>query len=352
METIDVKNGKILIVDDHLVNTKLLEKMLKLEGYKDLLSTTDSREVLQLYKEYQPDVILLDIKMPHIDGFEIMQELKKHEHDVHQDYLPVIVITAQDDQAYMKKALELGARDFIGKPFNHEEVLLRIKNMLEVKLLHKQEILYNEKLEEKVRERTKQLEELQFQLINRLGRALEYRDNDTGFHVIRMSLYVKELAKALGFLDEEVQLLQHASTMHDVGKISVPDGILLKNGKLTNEEWKMMMLHTVNGAEILSGSSSTLIQMAEEIALTHHEKWNGTGYPHGLKGEQIPLSGRIVAICDVFDALTTERPYKRAWSVEETRAEIIKQAGEHFDPQLVNTFIAILPKIQEIMKQY
>lgn len=347
----DVKKGKILIVDDHVVNTKLLEKILTMAGYTNIRSTNDARMVIPIYEDYEPDVVLLDIKMPYMDGFEIMEQLQTDD-DAAQDYLPVIVITAQNDHAFMKRAFDLGARDFIGKPFNHEEVLLRIRNTLEVRLLHKQVLVHNEQLEEKVAERTKELKDLQIELIQRLSRVLEYRDNETGNHVIRMSLYVKELAQALGYSREEAKLLQQASTMHDIGKISVGDSILLKPGRLTEEERVIMELHTTNGAQILSGSHFKLIQLAEEIALMHHEKWDGTGYPNGVKGDDIPLHARIVAVCDVFDALTSERPYKHAWSIEETKLEIIKQAGSQFDPSVVAKFIEILPAIENIMNQY
>lgn len=347
----EIKQGKILIVDDHVANVKLLEKILKMNGYENVKSTTDPREVEQLYQEFVPDVILLDIRMPYMDGFKVMEVLQEKIVPVN-DYLPVMVLTAQNNPENMKKALQLGARDFLGKPFNHDEILLRLRNTLEVRLLHEQVITLNKKLEEKVRHRTKQLEESQFELIRRLGRAAEYRDNDTGSHIIRMSSFVRVLAEQLGYSSAEVALLQHASTMHDVGKISVPDTILLKPGPLTDQEWEVMKTHTTIGAELLSGSLSPLLQAAEKIALTHHEKWDGSGYPNRLKGEEIPVTGRMVAICDVFDALTSDRPYKRAWSPEEAMEEIVKESGTHFDPELVNQFVKIFPKIKDIMQEH
>lgn len=351
MNNVDVKQGKILIVDDNLVNTKLLEKILKVAGYSNIRTTNDSREVMDIYREDDPDVILLDINMPFMNGLEVMQSLKKYADPTH-DYLNVIVITAQHDQVLMKKAFDLGARDFIGKPFNHDEILLRIKNMLEVRILHRKVLMSNEILEEKVMERTKELEALQLELIHRLGSVLEYRDNETGFHVTRMSLYVKEMAIGFGYSEKEAQLLHQASTMHDIGKISISDQILLKPGRLTDEERAIMELHTIHGAQILSGSSFQLIQLAEDIALTHHEKWDGTGYPNKLQEEDIPFHARIVAICDVFDALTSERPYKKAWSIEEAKAEIVNQSGRHFDPMVVEKFLEILPEIEKIREQY
>lgn len=347
----EIKNGKILIVDDNLANTKLLEKILKISGYHNIQTVNDSREFFRKYNEFEPDVILLDLNMPFIDGIEVMRKL--HENDEESlDYIPVIVITAQNDQLNMKKAFEVGASDFVGKPFNNDEILLRIKNMLKMRLLHKEVLSYNGVLEQKVKERTKDLQDLQVELIQRLGRVLEYRDNETGYHVTRMSLYVKELAIHLGLPEDDIQLLYQASSMHDIGKISVSDQILLKPGKLSDEERETMQLHTIHGAHILTGSSFRLIQLAEEISLSHHEKWDGTGYPKGLKGEEIPLYSRMVAICDVFDALTSERPYKKAWTVEEAKEEIMSQSGRHFDPFIVEKFLEILPQVVEIMEHY
>lgn len=339
--------GKILIVDDNMANVKLLEKILMIDGYIDIIHTTDSRQVENIYNKEQPDVILLDLHMPYVNGFEIMEKFNERGTE---DYLPIIVITAQNDHESFKKALELGARDFIGKPFHFEEVFLRVKNMLEVRLLHKKARFHNEQLEKQVKERTNELEESKRELIRRLGLVATYRDNETGFHLARMSLLVGELAKEIGLSPKEVELLQHASTMHDIGKIAISDSILLKNGPLSNEEWVIMKTHTTKGADLLSGGeSSEVLKLAEVIAISHHERWNGTGYPHGLKGEDIPFAGRLCAICDVFDALLSKRPYKREWSFEEAVAEVKKGAGGHFDPQIVNVFLSILPRIKNIV---
>jgi putative two-component system response regulator len=349
MDDARIRDARILVVDDLELNIKLLENLLAEAGYRRVFSTTDSRQVAQLYRELSPDLVILDLHMPHRNGFQVMEDLREIEQD---SYIPVLVLTGLPDHATRLRALEAGARDFLSKPFEHVEALTRIRNMIEVRLLHNEVREQNRILEEKVRQRTQQLRETQLEIVRRLGRAAEYRDNVTGMHVIRMSHYCAELARAIGWDDEACEMLLHASPMHDIGKIGIPDRILLKEGKLTPEEWEVMKSHATIGAELLSGSTSPLMHMAMEIALSHHEKWDGSGYPNGLKGEQIPIVGRIVALCDVFDALTTERPYKRAWSVEEVIAEIDRQSGRHFDPNLVEAFKSILPKILQIRERY
>ena len=331
-----IKNAKILIVDDNSVNVLLLEKMLKMFGYKSIITSTDSREAIELYKNNQPDLLLLDLKMPYLDGFEVLEKLNEIKED---DYLPVIIITAQDDRENKLKALDLGAKDFIGKPFDNAEVMMRIKNLLEMRLLQKQVKINNRQLQNRVKDRTRQLEGLQIELIERLLRAAEFRDDDTGNHVTRIGAYAFELAKAVGFSSEFCDMLMYASMMHDMGKIGIPDSILLKPGKLDPEEWEKMKTHTDKGAEIMAGSSFEVIKLAEQIALCHHERWDGSGYPRGLRGEEIPIGGRVTAICDVFDALLSDRPYKKAWPLEEVIEEIKRSSGTHFDPELVKVFL-------------
>ncbi|ACV64864.1 response regulator receiver modulated metal dependent phosphohydrolase [Desulfofarcimen acetoxidans DSM 771] len=342
-------HATILIADDNSTNILLLEKLLSISGYKNIKTTTESREVLSLYKELDPDLLLLDLRMPHMDGFQVLEQLNLEKQD---DFLPVVVITAQNDQEHRLKSFKMGAKDFIGKPFDHAEVLMRIRNMLEIRLLHKEVREHNRKLEDTVQERTKELQDLQVELIHRLGRAAEFRDNDTGAHITRIGKYSFELAKAAGLSDKECRLILHASTMHDIGKIGIADEILLKPERLTPDEWEIMKTHTTKGAKILAGSSSDVLQMAEQIALNHHEKWDGSGYPTGLKGDEIPLAGRITAICDVFDALLSKRPYKNAWSLEEAVAEMKKGSGTHFDPNLIEIFLKIIPHILAIRQKY
>lgn len=344
----DVKQASILIVDDQPVNVKLLEKVLAAEGYQNVFSTTDSRSAVELFQQHESDLVLLDLNMPHIDGFGVMEALKA----VVDDYPPILVLTALKDRESRVRALEGGARDFVSKPFDRVELLSRIRNMLEVCLLNKAMKNQNQLLEEKVRERTQELDNTRLEIIRRLGRAAEYRDNETGLHIIRMSKYSELLAVAAGLSEDEGRMMLNASPMHDIGKIGIPDNILLKPGKLTPDEWAIMQTHTTIGADILKGHHSELMQMAGEIAMTHHEKWDGSGYPNGLKGEAIPLVGRVVAIADVFDALTTARPYKKAWPEDEAINYIQENSGSHFDPSLVTLFMKKLPAILEIRSLY
>lgn len=304
---------------------------------------------MDLYQEYRPDLILLDLKMPYLDGFEIMERLNQIKGE---DILPIIAMTAYDEPEYRLRAFMLGARDFIGKPFEYAEVLIRIKNILEIRVLHNDIRENNRKLLNKVEERTKELQDLQVELINRLARAAEFRDSETGNHITRMSKYTYELGKAYGLPENDCELIYHASTLHDIGKIGIPDEILLTPAKLNPDEWEKMKTHTVKGAQILSGSTAEMLKLAEQISLYHHEKWDGSGYPFGLKGQEIPLVGRITAICDVFDALVSERPYKKAWQSVEAVAEIERGRGSHFDPYLVDHFLRIVPVINEITEIY
>ncbi len=345
-----LRAAKILIVDDQAPNVILLAKMLAAEGYQNVVSVTDSRQVADLYLQHRFDLVLLDLNMPYLTGFDVMQQLRELEPD--GSYIPILVLTAQPDMQTRLRALESGARDFLSKPFDRLEVLTRIRNMLEVRMMHNQIRDQNRVLEEKVQERTRELADTRFEIIRRLGRAAEYRDNETGLHIIRMSKYSQLLGRAAGMDKAQCELLLNASPMHDIGKIGIPDHILLKPGKLDADEWAVMKTHPEIGAKILSGHASELMEMACEIALTHHEKWDGSGYPKGLRGEDIPLSGRVVALCDVFDALTTARPYKLAWPVEKAIAYIHENSGKHFDPALTQLCPDVLPAILEVRAQY
>ncbi|MBD3669577.1 MAG: response regulator [Gammaproteobacteria bacterium] len=345
----ELLQARILIVDDQPANVMLLEKMLSSAGFAEVDSTTDSRLVTEMYEQKKYDLVLLDISMPFMNGFDVMEALRDIERE---SYVPVLVLTAQTDRDTRIKSLELGAKDFLTKPFDRLEVLTRIRNMLDVRLLHNQVRDQNKVLEQKVRERTQEVNETRLEVIRRLGRAAEYRDNETGLHIIRMSKYSQRIASATGMTDVEAEDILNASPMHDIGKIGIPDSILLKPGKLDAQEWEIMQTHTNIGAEILSGHTSSLMQMAREIAISHHEKWDGSGYPNKLAGDNIPLTGRIVAIADVFDALTTERPYKEAWSVDDAMNLLQEQRGKHFQPDLVDLFSDILDDILDIRAQH
>lgn len=341
--------ANILIVDDQEMNVRLLEKILEHAGYKNVTCTSDSRKVKDLYLNNNFDLVLLDIRMPHLDGFEVMEQLNEIEKE---SYTPVLILTAQNDQDTRLHALKLGAKDFLTKPFDQTEVLLRIQNQLEVRLVHHQQRDLNKILDQRVKERTQELNDTRLEVIRRLGRAAEFRDNETGYHIIRMSRYSQIIALNHGLGEEMAELILNASPMHDIGKIGIPDNILLKPGKLDKEEWSIMKTHAAIGADILSGHDSELMETAKEIAMTHHEKFDGSGYPHGLKGNDIPLTARIVAISDVFDALTSVRPYKEAWPVEKAVAEIHNCSGKHFDPELMEVFDRSLPEILEVRSQY
>ena len=342
--------AKILIVDDEPTSIRLLTKILSDAGYSNIKSTRDPNKVQKLYSDFQPDLLVLDLHMPHMEGFKIMEQLKKiHGED---DYLPILVISQERNRVIQFSALEAGAKDFLVKPYDSIEVLLRIRNFLEIRLLHQKMSDNNLVLEKKIQERTEQLYKTQKDVIQLLSRAVEYRDSETGAHTMRMSQYALHLSEAVGLSPIECEIMSIASSLHDIGKIGIPDSILQKPGKLTPEEWTIMKTHTTIGAELLSGSDSKFLQLGEKIALSHHEKWDGSGYPKGIKGEKIPLSGRICGLCDVFDALTSKRPYKKAWPANDALDEIKKGSGSHFDPAIVDCFFRILPQIRKIHDQY
>jgi putative two-component system response regulator len=276
--------------------------------------------------------------MPHVDGLEVMQQLS----DIAEaTYLPILILSADVTPEARRDALSRGAKDFLNKPFQPDEILLRIKTLLETRLLYLQIQSQNHVLEAKVRERTRALEEAQMEIVERLAVAAEFRDDNTGQHTQRVGQMSALLAKQLGMADAQVSLVRRAAPLHDVGKIGVPDKILLKLGTLTEEEFAIVKTHTVIGARILSGGKFPLLRLAEEIAFSHHERWDGSGYA-GLSGTDIPLAGRIVAVADVFDALTQQRPYKPAWSIGEAIAEIERQRGQQFDPGVVDAFLRIV----------
>ena len=343
-------DAKILVVDDDPMSIKIISDILKKTGYTNITSTTDSREAKALYEELRPDLLILDLNMPYFSGFDVMGQLKHIEKE--EGFLPILILSNEEDKEKRFLALESGAKDFINKPYDRSEVLLRIHNLIEVRLLQTEIRDHNKLLTQRVKERTQDLYDAQLFLIERLARAIEYRDSETGFHILRMSHYSACLAAQVGFNEPQCEVILRASPLHDIGKIGIPDSILQKPGKLTPEEWTIMKTHTTIGGDLLSGSNFEILEMGRQIAIAHHEKWDGSGYPYGLKGEEIPLIGRICGLADVFDALTTVRPYKKAWRVEDALAEISKGSGSHFDPDLAKIFIDVTPQIIEIKENY
>jgi len=331
--------ARLLVVDDEPANTALLSALLARWGYSDVTSTNDSGEVLELCEQLDPDLLFLDLHMPIPSGLDLLRALDERLHAAVP--LPVIVLTADVTSESKRAALNLGARDFLTKPFDPEEVRLRARNLLEMRLLQRDQKRYAAQLEEGVRQRTRHLEQARLEVLQRLALAAEYRDDDTGEHTIRVAHTSARLAEALGMSSVEFGEIALAAPLHDIGKIALPDSILLKPGALTPEEYAQMKSHVRVGADILAGSSSALLHMAEQIAASHHERWDGTGYPHGLCGDQIPLVGRIVAVADVFDALTHRRPYKEPWPLERAVAEVLASAGTHFDPEVVTAFASL-----------
>lgn len=331
----------ILIVDDNPENLAVMSEILDQE-YKIKVTTNPDIALKIAGTPKLPDIILLDIMMPVMDGYEVCRRLKANEVTKN---IPVIFITAKTDDIDEAKGFELGAVDYITKPVNPSVVKARIKTHL---ALHNQ----NRILEEKVEERTAELNRTRLEIIHRLVSASEYKDPETGMHIIRMSHYCQFLGLASGLSNEEALIILNAAPMHDIGKIGIPDNILLKPGKLDKDEWDIMTQHTIYGAKMLGEDESDLINQARLCALTHHEKWDGTGYPNGLKGEDIPLIGRIAAIADVFDALTSKRPYKKAWSEEEAFQCIENERGKHFDPRLAKIFLENKKDLIKIKHEY
>ncbi|WP_114787059.1 response regulator [Vibrio tetraodonis] len=332
----------VLVVDDTPDNIDVMSGILR-PDYKVKAALSGAKALKIAASTPKPEIILLDVMMPEMDGYEVCKRLKA---DSITADIPIIFVTAMNAEEDETYGLELGAVDYITKPVRPSIVKARIKTQLAL-------YYQNRHLEKTVQERTESLISTQLEIIRRLGRAAEFKDNETGLHVIRMSHYSRLMAESMDDVSEKwSNLVFNAAPMHDIGKIGIPDSILLKPGKLDDQEWQLMRKHPEFGAHIIGEHESELLIMAREIALAHHEKWDGSGYPYGLKGEDIPLSARIIAIADVFDALTTERPYKKAWSVKEAVALIDEESGKHFDPSLVAIFHEVMPEILDIKEQY
>lgn len=328
---------RILIIDDERTNVRVLERLLAHGECGDATGVTDPREALEVFHELQPDLVLLDLHMPHMDGFAVLSALRTA--TPADEYLPILMLTGDDDRSVRETALELGANDFVAKPFELSETLLRIRNLLETRRLHRALGRENRTLEERVAERTRQLQDSQLETLRRLAQAAEYRDDDTGQHTQRVGELAARLARAARVDDELVEHIRLAAPLHDIGKIGIPDAVLLKPGKLTPEEFAVIQTHTTIGAAILADGQSSFILMAETIALAHHERWDGSGYPNGIAGPDIPLAARVVAIADFFDALTHDRPYRGAVPLPRVVELMRSESGRHFDPELLAVFL-------------
>lgn len=363
--------GRVMIVDDEPVNIKVVRKYLKMAGYSDIIETSRASSTLSMVAEQSPDILLLDIMMPEVSGLDILERLRETESGRN---IPVVILTAMDDPETKARALDLGASDFLAKPVDPLELTARVRNTLQMK--RNQDALRNhaEQLDRLVAKRTAELEHSRLEVIHCLGRAAEFRDNDTGHHVVRVGRYAGLIAKELGLEKETVELIEHAAPLHDAGKIGIPDSILLKPGRLDPDEfeiirkhceygqrivgnlpqseWKEFSAHTEVGEKIMDVGTSPILQMAASIAATHHEKWDGTGYPCGLAGEDIPLEGRITAVADVFDALSSARPYKEAFPLEQCMRILEEGRGQHFDPTVLDAFFACRDDVIQVMCYY
>ncbi len=363
--------AKIAVIDDEVMNIEVVQGFLEHEGYKNFFRTTDATKALDLIRTVNPDVVLLDVMMPEVSGLEILAAMRADEQMFH---IPVIVLTAAAGSETKLKALELGSSDFLAKPVDASELLLRLRNVLAVKSYQDQLANHSYELEQKVRKRTKDLVASRQRIIHCLARAAEFRDDDTGHHVTRVGKYTAVIANELGFNAQAVDLLEQAAKLHDIGKIGVPDAVLLKEAKLEAAEFdeikrhcsignsiinptpgrdiEAYRKHTQIGASLLEEEGYPVMELAAVIAQTHHEKWDGSGYPLGLKGENIPIEGRITAVADVFDALSSKRPYKPAFTREKCFGILEEGRGSHFDPKVLDAFFARSEEIVGIQINY
>ncbi len=327
---------RILVIDDEPSVVASVIRILNRAGFAHVEGLTDPYLAEKRFREFAPDLVLLDLRMPQMDGLTVLGKLVAATPPA--TYLPIVMLTGDDRPEIREQALGMGAKDFLGKPFDRSEVALRIRNLLDTRTLHRELRAQNQELEARVVERTGELAESQQEVLERLSMAGEYRDDDTGRHTQRVADMAARLAASIGVPAAEVELIARSAPLHDIGKIGVPDTILLKRGRLTPEEFGIMKRHTIIGATMLCGGHSRLVRMAESIARSHHERWDGTGYPDGTPGEGTPLPARVVGVVDFFDAMTHSRPYRGALPVESTLAEMVRLRGRHFDPSLVDAF--------------
>lgn len=346
--------GTIMIVDDEPINIKVAQKYLRQAGYERFITTQDSRQAMELIRGEHPDLVILDIMMPHVSGLHILEAVRS---DIQLHHLPVLILTAAADEETKFRALDLGATDFLNKPVKSADLLPRVRNSLLLKAHIDQQAEYSSRLELEVRQRTADLAKSRKELVHVLACAAEHRDQETGNHVVRVGSYAGLIARQLGMNELRVELIEQAAILHDVGKLGISDTILLKSGRLTPQEFATMQRHCEFGSNILQAKpisagqretiqgppgaiSSPILQIAAIIAASHHEKWDGSGYPAGLRGEAIPLEARITAVADVFDALSSQRPYKQALPYPECFAILEQGRAKHFDPQVLDAFFA------------
>ncbi|HUP77496.1 MAG TPA: HD domain-containing phosphohydrolase [Pirellula sp.] len=363
----DIKKSKILIIDDESLNIDVVQGYLELEGYQYVDSTIDAVTAIRHIREFRPDLVLLDIHMPGISGLAILKAIRS---DDSFSKLPVVILTASSTDETKLEALECGATDLLSKPVHRGELLARIRNVLTTKASQDQLCRYSEELELAVRQRTAELEASRLEVIHCLARAAEFRDDDTGQHIIRVGRYARIIGEELGLTNKQLDILEPAAQLHDVGKIGIPDSILLKPGKLTPEEFELIQKHcgygkkivdclpdreaefvrshAEYGSRIMDVGNSPILKMAKRIAVTHHERWDGSGYPLGLSGEDIPLEGRITAVADVFDALSSKRSYKPAFTLSKCFQILLEGRNVHFDPAVVDAFFSRRDEIIQI----
>lgn len=366
-----VRESLVMIVDDESINIEIVRAYLEEDGFTRFITCTDSTKTLDTIRKQCPDIVLLDINMPQVSGLDILERMRA---DDELKKIQTLVLTASSSSKIKLQALRLGASDFLAKPVDPSELILRVENVLKVKAYQDHLAEYSEQLERQVRVRTRELVRSRQEAIHCLARAAEYRDDDTGQHVLRVGRYAAVIAMELGFPDSAVDLIEQAAQLHDVGKIGVPDSILHKPGKLDPLEFEIMRTHcdigrriinplsheesirlkrhTSVGMQIMSSTSSPILKLASLIAVSHHERWDGTGYPAGLSGKNIPIEGRIVAVADVFDALSSERPYKKAFSIEKCFEILREGRGNHFDPSVVDAFFRREEQIIQIRGEY
>ena len=366
-----IKAAKIMIIDDEDLVIRVVKRFLAADGYKNFITLNNPRDAFSIIQKEEPDVVLLDIMMPHVTGLDL---LKMRQHAPEFQHIPFIILSATSESQVKRDALRLGASDFLAKPVDSSDLTVRIRNSLVVKRQH--DILANHahELERQVKLRTQQIEKSREQIIHCLARAAEYRDNETGAHVIRVGKYSGVIAQELGFSKEYCHQIELAAQLHDVGKIGIPDSVLLNPGRLNNEEFDVMKAHCSLGVEIMEplaegdgtvvrrhaevggfimdGVDSPMLELAALIARTHHEKWDGTGYPAGIKGEAIPIEGRITCVADVYDALCSDRPYKKAFPVEKCLEIMLSERGTRFDPIVLDAFFRRLDDVEEIRKTF